>query len=98
LQIRRGDLVALFRYNLKRRLDSAGVVKIHQRRTKVAARGCFYVMRDDRASAMPFRPEPDKREALDIMRTDCEDKQLLEEQVYATVNGPGRKWNCFPVS
>ena len=90
------DGVPLFRNNLKRGLDCERIVQSPLTSAIIQAARCFDIVRHDRATAGPIRPEPDKRNSANTLRLHRENQQLFVDLLDRGVHGPLRKGNLVP--
>src|SRR5436309_2201188 len=71
--------ISSFWDELERGFDSVGIVQVHQMWGEVSAPRCFHIMRHDRATWRPIRPEPNEGNAVDSMSLEQQKQQLLTD-------------------
>src|SRR5258708_35272899 len=89
--------VPLFGDDLKRSLDSVGIVQVHQFGGEVATHGCFHVVRHDQATGCALRPKPNKRDFCGTACLHPKPQTFLVKVVHCEVYWPGRERQLLPI-
>src|SRR4029077_6408199 len=68
IDIRRRNLIPLFRHNLKRPFDAPRVVDVHESRRRITPESGFHIMGYDRGPRGTLGPKPNEGDSIDAVR------------------------------
>src|SRR5439155_7017575 len=88
--------IALLWNYFKSRLDGKRVIQIHQGSTCISAHRCFHVMCHHGATRSAFRPEPDKRDPIYLLRFQAQEQNSLQNLIHTPIDRPAWEEQLVP--
>lgn len=93
-----GNHIPFFGNNLKRRLDSKGIIEVHQLMAKIHALFTLNIVSHRHAALGTMGPEPDERHSRDALSLHREQQKRFTNTLHRSIDRPVRERVILPIS